>query len=82
MSQAYERQLEEEVRQRTAEVRRREEEMVLRLISAAEYRDDETGAHIRRVELFSEVLASGPSAWIESRPTASGSPHRCMISAR
>jgi len=56
-SRDYERLLEEQVRERTAEVREREAEIVLRLISASEYRDDETGAHIRRIGLLAEDLA-------------------------
>jgi putative two-component system response regulator len=49
--------LEEEVRERTADVRRREEEIALRLISAAGHRDEETGEHIKRIGLYSVVLA-------------------------
>ena len=49
--------LEEEVRKRTAQIRNREEEVALRLLSAAEFRDDETGAHIRRIGFYSVVLA-------------------------
>lgn len=49
--------LEREARERTADVRRREEELALRLVSASEYRDNETGAHIRRIGLYSGVLA-------------------------
>ena len=56
-SQAYERLLEEQVRDRTADIRRREEEIALRLVAASEYRDEETGAHIRRVGLYAAVLA-------------------------
>jgi len=48
--------LEEEVRNRTAQIRNREEEVALRLVTAADFRDDETGAHIRRIGLYSEVL--------------------------
>lgn len=48
--------LEEEVRKRTVQVRNREEEVALRLLSAAEFRDDETGAHIRRIGLYSVVF--------------------------
>ncbi|MGE0605603.1 MAG: HD domain-containing phosphohydrolase [Pirellulales bacterium] len=54
---AYEQRLEREARERTAEIRRREEELALRLVSASEYRDNETGAHIRRIGLYSGVLA-------------------------
>lgn len=49
--------LEEEVRKRTAEIRRREEEIALRLVWAAESRDKETGDHIRRIGLYAEALA-------------------------
>jgi putative two-component system response regulator len=58
--------LEEEVRARTAEVRRREEEIALRLISAAGHRDEETGEHIKRIGLYSVVLASA-LGWDEDR---------------
>jgi putative two-component system response regulator len=53
----YERDLEEKVRERTAQVRQREEQIILRLLSAAEYRDDETGAHIKRIGLYSASMA-------------------------
>ena len=49
--------LEEEVRRRTADIRRREEEIALRLVWASESRDKETGDHIRRIGLYSEALA-------------------------
>ncbi|MGB6066193.1 MAG: HD domain-containing phosphohydrolase [Desulfomonilaceae bacterium] len=53
----YERGLEQKVLERTALIRRREEQIILRLISASEYRDDETGAHIQRIGLYSSVMA-------------------------
>ncbi|MEJ2033627.1 MAG: response regulator [Deltaproteobacteria bacterium] len=56
-SQAYEERLREEVRARTADIRAREEEIALRLVSASEYRDEETGSHIRRMGAYSAVLA-------------------------
>jgi putative two-component system response regulator len=43
MSREYEQSLESEVREKTREIREREEEIVLRLISASGFRDDETG---------------------------------------
>ena len=50
--------LHEEVRKKTQEIRAREEEIVLRLICATDCRDDgETGSHIRRLGLYSELLA-------------------------
>ena len=53
----YEKRLEEEVSERTSDLRRREEEIALRLVSAAEYRDNDTGEHIRRLGLFAAELA-------------------------
>ena len=64
----HERRLEGQVRARTLDVRKREAEIVLRLISASEYRDDETGAHIRRIGLYSAVLAEA-AGW---KPEAAG----------
>ena len=56
-SREYEEQLESEVARRTAEVRDREAEIVFRLMSASEYRDDETGSHIRRMGLYARSIA-------------------------
>lgn len=53
----YEHRLEQEVRDRTADIRNREEEIALRLVWASEYRDDDTGEHIQRIGLFSALLA-------------------------
>jgi putative two-component system response regulator len=58
LREQYEEELEREVRQRTGEIRRREEEIAIRLISAAEYRDDETGSHIRRMGLCAKRMAT------------------------
>jgi CHASE1-domain containing sensor protein len=49
--------LEEKVREQTTDIRRAHEEVVDRLISAAQWSDEETGMHIRRTGLLSEVLA-------------------------
>ena len=50
--------LEDEVRKQTREIRAREEEIALRLVCAADSRDDgETGSHIRRLGLYSELIA-------------------------
>ncbi|MGD8329290.1 MAG: response regulator [Acidobacteriota bacterium] len=58
LEQLDERQrLEDEVRRRTEQIRRREEEIALRLVSAAEYRDEESGGHIRRIGMYAEALA-------------------------
>jgi len=53
----YTRRLEERVREQTAAIRRGQEETIHRLLSASLWRDEETGTHIRRVGLLSEVLA-------------------------
>lgn len=51
--------LDEEVRKRTAEIKERERETVIRLSKAAEYRDPETGSHILRMAHYSELIARG-----------------------
>jgi putative two-component system response regulator len=53
----YERYLEQVVRERTEDIRNREEQIALRLISASGYRDEETGQHIKRIGLYGAVLA-------------------------
>lgn len=59
--------LEEEVRKQTKAVRLREEEIALRLVCAADSRDDgETGSHIRRLGLYSELLAKN-LGWSEEQ---------------
>ncbi len=49
--------LEVEVSKRTQEIRDRETEIAGRLIYAAGFRDEETGAHIRRIGLYSAEMA-------------------------
>lgn len=49
--------LEKQVRDRTLDVCRREEEIVLRLISATGHRSDEVGEHIKRMGLYCVVMA-------------------------
>ena len=51
-------QLEKLVSQRTAEIRLREEEIILRLLAAAGARDDETNAHVKRIGLYSATVAT------------------------
>ena len=55
----YEETLERKVREQTRSIRATQEEIALRLIAASEFRDDETGAHIRRIGRYAEVLAAG-----------------------
>jgi putative two-component system response regulator len=53
----YEDRLEREVRERTAEIRATQEQITLRLVTASGYRDEETGAHIRRMGEYAAILA-------------------------
>jgi len=50
-------QLEIEVSKRTATIKRRESEISGRLIYAAGFRDEETGAHINRIGLYAAAMA-------------------------
>jgi putative two-component system response regulator len=56
---AYQLWLEEEVKAHRKDLRSREEEVALRLVWAAEYRDDATGGHIRRIGAYAAILAEG-----------------------
>ncbi len=49
--------LEEEVKKATIEIENREEEIIFRLSRAAEYRDDDTGHHIKRMAFYSYTIA-------------------------
>lgn len=49
--------LAEEVQKATREIRNREQEVIFRLSKAAEYRDPETGGHIRRMAHYSKHIA-------------------------
>lgn len=57
LSQEYEHDLEQKVKQRTREVREREEEIIWRLLSATGFRDTETGAHVKRIGLYACEIA-------------------------
>jgi len=63
LSHEYEQNLTEHVRKRIAEVRRQEEEFVLRLASAIGRRTDETAAHVQRVGLYSSALLRAYLGW-------------------
>jgi putative two-component system response regulator len=65
LSQEYEKSLKMEVEQRTKDVHDREEEIIFRLIAATRYRDDETGAHVKRIGLYAAEMARG-MGWSES----------------
>jgi len=62
----YTQQLEETVREQTHLIRKAHEETIHRLLSVLAFRDYETGAHIRRTGLFSELLARA-AGWDASR---------------
>ncbi|NDY41809.1 response regulator [Dissulfurirhabdus thermomarina] len=67
-SRDYEERLEAKVEQRTRDIKRREEEIALRLVSALEYRNRETGAHVQRIGRFAAAVAGAlgwPAAAVE-----------------
>ena len=49
--------LEAKVREQMQAIRRAHEETILRLLSASRYRDEETGAHVKRTGLYCELFA-------------------------
>ncbi|MGO9410035.1 MAG: two-component system response regulator [Spirochaetia bacterium] len=53
----HNRTLESEVQERTAQLRSQYRETVYLMTSAAEYRDEDTGAHVRRISALSAELA-------------------------
>ena len=52
-----EEQLAQKVREQTLEIRESREEIALRLITASEHRDNETGMHVRRIGLYAAEMA-------------------------
>jgi putative two-component system response regulator len=50
-------QLAQKVREQTVEIRDSREEIALRLITASEHRDNETGMHVRRIGLYAAEMA-------------------------
>lgn len=60
-----EHQLERRVREATEMIRHSREELSYRLIAASEYRDHETGAHVRRIGLYAAEMAA-LMGWDES----------------
>ena len=81
MERNYKKTLEETVKIRTEELSaalarlaEASKEMIQRLIFASEYRDDDTGTHIKRIGLYTRVLAETmnlPPAFIENVAFAS-----------
>mgnify|MGYP003385131540 CR=1 FL=1 len=55
-----------EVERRARKIRAREQELGIRLLSASNYRDDETGTHMRRIGLYAAEIAS-TLGWSEER---------------
>ena len=55
-SKAYENGLEEKVREQTQAIRVSREEIAMRVMAAQEFRHDETGAHVRRIGLYAEII--------------------------
>ena len=53
-----ERVLAQKVREQTREIRESREEVSLRLISASEERDNETGMHVRRIGLYAAAMGT------------------------
>jgi response regulator RpfG family c-di-GMP phosphodiesterase len=49
--------LEAEIHKRTEQIRLREEEIAMRLLAASGVRDEETGAHVRRIGMYSAAIA-------------------------
>jgi len=49
--------LEKIVRKQTRQIRQTQEETIIRLLTALESRDEETGGHVRRIGLYSAYLA-------------------------
>ena len=58
--------LEKIVRKQTRKIRQTQEETIIRLLTALESRDEETGGHVRRIGLFSAHLAQA-AGWTRER---------------
>ncbi|MCM2358424.1 MAG: response regulator [Geobacteraceae bacterium] len=74
MEKTYKLSLEETVRKRTEDIDNASKEMIMRLMVAGEYRDDETGSHIRRLGLYAKTIAEHlrlPADFIEAITFAS-----------
>jgi putative two-component system response regulator len=62
----YSQGLEAVVRKQTRLIRETQEETIVKLLTALESRDHETGGHVRRIALYSERLAQS-AGWTASR---------------
>jgi putative two-component system response regulator len=56
-NRAYMHELQSKVREQTRTIRVAHEETIHRLVTASMYRDEETGTHIRRVGMYSALMA-------------------------
>ena len=70
-----------EVAAATQKLHEREEEIILRLALAVEYRDNDTGEHTLRVARYSRIMA-GQIGLPAGSAATSISPRRCTTSAR
>jgi putative two-component system response regulator len=61
----YTQELERRILEQTQSIRDAHEETIHRLVTASSFRDEETGAHVRRTGLFSEALARA-AGWSRS----------------
>jgi putative two-component system response regulator len=66
-NRSYREHLEERVRDQTEEIRSSHKEIALRLVVASEYRDNETGAHVRRIGQFCEAVCDRMGMPAETR---------------
>jgi len=57
LSNRYQKELEAQVEERTQHMRRAQEEIVFRLLAASRFRDEETGAHLRRMAQYAAALS-------------------------
>ena len=74
MERNYTLELEDTVKRKTQEIKEASREMIERLMAAAEYRDDDTGAHIGRIGLYSQRVAGWlgmPEEFVETITFAS-----------
>ena len=56
-NRGYTERLEEKIREQVSVIQSAYEETIQRLVTASRYRDEETGAHIRRTGLYSAIMA-------------------------
>ena len=77
----YGKGLEKIVRMQTRLIRKTQEETIIRLLTALESRDEETGGHVRRIGLFSAHLAEA-AGWTQEEVEDIRLAAPCTISAK